>query len=62
MWLKSYFFIQSTYSTYESLEKDYISGLVHPDDLKKAVALAINKLIEPVRKHFTTDPVAKSLL
>lgn len=48
-----------TYTTYEALEKDYLEGLLHPGDLKTAVALAINKLIEPVRRHFTTDPVAK---
>ncbi len=35
---------------------------MHPGDLKPAVAKTINELIEPVRKHFQTDPKAKALL
>ncbi|KAL4460957.1 hypothetical protein ABPG74_016429 [Tetrahymena malaccensis] len=51
-----------TYDTYEQLEQDYIEGKVHPGDLKAAVKIAINKLIQPVRDHFQNDPVAKQLL
>lgn len=29
---------------------------MHPNDLKPAVAKVINELIEPVRRHFETDP------
>lgn len=50
------------YNQYFDLENDYSQGKLHPGDLKSAVAKAINKLIEPVRKHFTTDPVAMDLL
>mmetsp|Transcript_11140 Transcript_11140/g.1729 ORF Transcript_11140/g.1729 Transcript_11140/m.1729 type:complete len:104 (+) Transcript_11140:146-457(+) len=38
-----------TYTKYADLEKDYAEGALHPGDLKKAVAIAINELIEPVR-------------
>jgi len=45
------------YDSYDKLEKDYISGKLHPLDLKKAVAKEINKLMENVRK----DPGLKKL-
>lgn len=51
-----------TYNSYEELTKEYEEGLLHPDDLKTAVAKVINELIEPVRKHFETDPQAKALI
>eukprot|EP00922_Rhytidocystis_sp_ex-Travisia-forbesii_P059371 GHVS01088049.1.p1 GENE.GHVS01088049.1~~GHVS01088049.1.p1 ORF type:complete len:436 (+),score=79.30 GHVS01088049.1:134-1309(+) len=51
-----------TVSSVEELRKLYSSGDIHPGDLKPAVALHINKLIEPVRKHFETDEYAKKLL
>lgn len=38
---------------YEDLAKTYASGRLHPQDLKKAVADAINTYLEPVRKHFS---------
>jgi len=50
------------YKSYEEFEADYISGVVHPSDLKPAVAKSINKLLEPVREHFTNDPYARNLL
>jgi len=50
------------YTTYEQLEADFVSGRLHPMDLKTAVAEHINKLLDPVRKHFETDPYAKMLL
>jgi tyrosyl-tRNA synthetase len=53
---------QSTYNSYEDMEVDYLAGKLHPGDLKPAVSLALNKLIEPVRNHFRTDPVARQLL
>jgi tyrosyl-tRNA synthetase len=30
----------------------FAAGKLHPLDLKKAVAAAVNELLEPVRKHF----------
>eukprot|EP00948_MAST-09A_sp_MAST-9A-sp1_P001566 g1566.t1 len=51
-----------SYKTYEELESDFASGDLHPGDLKPALAAAINKILDPVRKHFTTDKRAKDLL
>ena len=42
------------YTTKESLETDYLSGKIHPSDLKPAVTEAINKILEPVRLHFAS--------
>lgn len=33
------------YLTYEELEKDFAEGLLHPGDLKPAVAKILNELI-----------------
>lgn len=33
------------FRSYEELEKSYLSGEIHPNDLKPAVAGAINKLL-----------------
>ena len=40
------------YITYETLEADYLSGKVHPGDLKAAVTDSLNSILEPVRAHF----------
>ncbi len=50
------------YNDYPSLEADFVQGDLYPDDLKAAVGIAINKLLDPVRHHFATDLYAKSLL
>lgn len=50
------------YVTYEQLEQDFVELKLHPADLKHAVAKALNKLIDPVRRHFANDPAAKELL
>lgn len=50
-----------TFTNYDDLEKAYVSEKLYPSDLKKSVAKYINKLIEPVRTHFETDPKAKKL-
>ena len=47
---------------YNELEKLYREGKVHPMDLKNAVAEKLDELIEPVRKHFSTNVRAKKLL
>ena len=51
-----------TYGSYEEIEEDFIAGLLHPGDLKPAVARAINAILQPVRDHFKKDPKAKRLL
>lgn len=40
------------YLAYEAMEADFVSGRIHPGDLKPAVADALNRILEPVRKHF----------
>jgi len=54
--------VKKVYKSYEELEKDYLSGFLHPGDLKPAVAAAINKLLQPVRDHFNYDTYARNLL
>ncbi|KAK1615622.1 hypothetical protein QYE76_021139 [Lolium multiflorum] len=41
-----------TYVTMEELLEDYISGALHPGDVKPALAKAINHILQPVRDHF----------
>jgi len=50
------------YTSYEEVEKDYVAGILHPGDLKPALAKAINQMIQPVRDHFAKDENAKKLL
>jgi tyrosyl-tRNA synthetase len=49
------------YYSYEELEKDYVEGKLHPADLKKSVAEALNQLLKPIREHFEKDPHAREL-
>ena len=44
----------TTYSDAKTLETDYESGKIHPGDLKAAVTASINRIIEPVRNHFSS--------
>jgi len=41
------------YTEYAKFEEDYLSGKIHPGDLKAAVTEAINRILEPVRLHFS---------
>lgn len=50
-----------SFENYEELEKYYISGALHPMDLKRAVALYLDKIIAPYRKHFEKPAKAKLL-
>jgi len=47
--------------SYETLENLYSSGKLHPADLKPATAEEINKILEPVRKHFEKSKPKKLL-
>jgi len=40
------------YNSYQELETAFENKKLHPMDLKTAVAIEIDKLLEPVRKHF----------
>ncbi|RLF58860.1 MAG: tyrosine--tRNA ligase [Thermoplasmata archaeon] len=47
--------------SYEELERLYREGKIHPLDLKSATIEYLDKLVEPVRKHFETNPKARKL-
>lgn len=51
-----------SFSSYDELEADFMSGALHPGDVKPAVAKAINVMLQPVRDHFKHDPAARKLL
>ena len=51
-----------TYLDYDECEKDFVSLVLHPGDLKKALANTLNSLLDDVRNHFETDERAKELL
>lgn len=50
-----------TYTSYEDLEKDYVSKSLHPMDLKNAIAEWLVVKLEPARKYFE-DPKRKAAL
>jgi tyrosyl-tRNA synthetase len=41
-----------TYSNYPQLERDFEDMHLHPADLKRAVSIHLNKIVDPVRQHF----------
>ncbi|RUM47633.1 MAG: tyrosine--tRNA ligase [Hyperthermus sp.] len=51
-----------TISSYSELEKMYVEGSLHPLDLKKATASALNKVLEPIRRYFRANKDARNLL
>lgn len=44
------------YTDYKSLASDFSTGKLHPLDLKKGVAIAINQIIAPCREYFQKNP------
>jgi tyrosyl-tRNA synthetase len=44
------------YESYDALETDFVSGELHPADLKPAAAAAISAVIEPVRDRLLDQP------
>ena len=44
------------YESYDALEKDFVSKLLHPLDLKMGVASYLNRMIEPIRNYFKQNP------
>ncbi|MDG6938275.1 MAG: tyrosine--tRNA ligase [Nitrososphaerota archaeon] len=49
------------FASYRELEDAYAGGLLHPADLKKGVAEALDAIIAPIRDHFEKDPAARRL-
>lgn len=53
---------QKIYDNYNELQTDYEQKLLHPMDLKTAVAKELNSYLIPVRNHFEKNAEAKKLL
>lgn len=49
------------YGTYPELEADFVSGRIHPSDLKPAVTEILNRILQPVRVHFESGEPKKLL-
>ncbi|KAG5321859.1 SYYC protein, partial [Acromyrmex heyeri] len=50
-----------SFSEYENLEAAFANQEIHPGDLKNAVEIYINRLLDPIRKEFEADSKLKSL-
>lgn len=50
-----------SFSKYEDLEAAFAKEEIHPGDLKSAVEIYINRLLDPIRKEFETNPKLKTL-
>ncbi len=48
-----------TYPSYKELESDFVSGKLHPLDLKKGLAGALINMLKPARKHFNKPKIKK---
>ena len=42
----------TTYASYSEVERDFVAKKIHPMDLKNATAAYVNRIIEPVYRHF----------
>jgi len=49
------------FDSYKELEDTFRQGKLHPVDLKNAVAMYLDQMIEPIREHFEKDRKAKKL-
>lgn len=50
-----------SFHAYGELRDAYVGGRLHPQDLKSAVTLELDKLIAPARAHFVKNKKAKEL-
>jgi len=51
-----------SFSKYEDLEAAFANQEIHPGDLKNAVQIYINRLLDPIRKEFEANSKLKSLV
>ncbi|MBU1621951.1 MAG: tyrosine--tRNA ligase [Nanoarchaeota archaeon] len=49
------------YTSYKKLENDYLTGKLHPADLKNMVANYLNQILIPIREYFEKNKKAKKL-
>ncbi len=47
------------FESYDALEKAFREGTLHPADLKAAVAVYINQMVAPIRRHFKKGKARK---
>ncbi|EFN77433.1 Tyrosyl-tRNA synthetase, cytoplasmic [Harpegnathos saltator] len=59
--LKKAFCGNISFTKYEDLETAFAKQEIHPGDLKNAVEIYINKLLDPIRKEFETHSKLKTL-
>jgi tyrosyl-tRNA synthetase len=45
-----------TYENYDDLEADFLSGELHPADLKPAAGEAISEIVDPIRERLNDQP------
>ena len=48
--------------SYEELENAYVTGNLHPLDLKNMLVTYLDKMVDPVRSHFEKNKSARELL
>jgi tyrosyl-tRNA synthetase len=51
----------TVYDNYMKLENDYNQKKIHPKDLKDSVSIYLNKVIEPIRNHFSNWTILDQL-
>ncbi|VEU41397.1 unnamed protein product [Pseudo-nitzschia multistriata] len=52
----------TNYTDFETVRDKFLAGDISEEELKRGLIDELNKLLEPVRHHFTTDENAKDLL
>ncbi|KAJ1935539.1 Tyrosine--tRNA ligase cytoplasmic, partial [Linderina macrospora] len=52
----------SIYNDFESLQKDFADKKIHPGDLKASVAVALNRVMDPIRETFASEELQKLTL
>ena len=52
---------ETKYQNYKSLERDFLSGKLHPSDLKRGLGEFVVELLEPFRKEFKGSKIVEEL-
>ena len=51
-----------TFQDYESVRAAFLSGSISEEELKRGLVAELNRLLDPVRNHFSSNETAKDLL
>lgn len=49
------------YTSYATLEIDYVNGVLHPQDLKSAMSKYLNLILDPIRKEFFSNATLQEI-